>query len=120
MNGILNGEDLLQARRMLAAMVDLGDTAHDDEGATRRRIDILERMIEVLRYELEYPDNKLPFERFVNGEILVDGGVMHYRPGQRAPFESVRPCAPRKMSGSPPGRSRSSSLIRPCRTSSGT
>ncbi len=89
MNGVLNSEDLLQARRMLAAMVDLGDTAHDDEGATRRRIDILERMIEVLRYELEYPDNKLPFERFVNGAILVDDGVIHYRPGQCAPFGGI-------------------------------
>ena len=84
MNSILNRADLAEARRLLAALVDLGDSNPRDDGATRRRIDILERMIEVLRYELEYPDNKLPFEDFVNGEILVDEGMVHYRPSDRA------------------------------------
>ena len=42
------------------------------------KIDVLERALEILRFELKHRENKLPLDRFIQGELFVDGGALHY------------------------------------------
>jgi hypothetical protein len=46
------------------------------------RIDILERALEVLRFEIEYPENNLPLKDFLQGRFWVDRGRMRFRTPQ--------------------------------------
>jgi hypothetical protein len=43
------------------------------------RIDILERALEVLRFEIGHPENNLPLKDFLQGRFWVDRGRMRFR-----------------------------------------
>jgi hypothetical protein len=47
------------------------------------KIDILERVLEDLRFCNRDPENKLRLENYVQGQVLADNGVMHFAPPQK-------------------------------------
>jgi len=46
----------------------------------KHKIDVLERVLEYLRIKERYLENKLDLEEFLQGEVFVDCGRLHYYP----------------------------------------
>jgi len=47
-------------------------------GEIEFKIDVLERALEVLRYEYKHIENKLPFEEFLSGTVALKNGRLNF------------------------------------------